>query len=528
MSRQKQVILWGFIAAFTIGTFLLDLAMPLGYIIWLIYLIPLLLASLLPQRHLPLWLVFGLGLVLTEAGVLYAPEERSIFSLALFNRTLGFTILGLATVFLLHYRKLQDDLRATEEQYQLRLERESRRQTEEALREAQERFHSIFTSSKDAIAYVGLNGAIEDMNQAFTTLTGYPHQELLGKTARDLVPVEDEAYQEKALQTLITSGKPIEYETEYLRADGSCVPVALTGFLVRQHNQIPRAMAFIVKDITERKQAEKALHAVAAELEEKNRALARTNDLLSAARREAARVQRLSAMGQFAATVAHKIGTPLTALSGHVQLLLEDSSLSQKAHERLQTVQDQIERTSRIIQELLYYVRRPDPVLSLLDLNSCLTECITLFQPEFDRRGVRCHTDFRLTSQKIHGNAQQLQEVFSHLFENAAQAMPQGGALNIYTCVQSAEDSPQVAVHIQDSGCGIDREHVAQIFQPFFTTKSKHGTGLGLAIVLDTIQRHRGSISVESEPGKGTRFVILFPLVEESIHDSASARTHRR
>jgi len=115
------------------------------------------------------------------------------------------------------------------------------------------------------------------------------------------------------------------------------------------------------------------------EIRQKNRELARTNDLLSSAQREAARAQRLSAIGQLAATVAHKIGTPLTALSGHIQLLQEDPDLTPDARRRLQIVEGQIDQTSRIIQDLLLYGRKPDPVLSSLDLS--LRERLSLVTP---------------------------------------------------------------------------------------------------------------------------------------------------
>ncbi len=166
-----------------------------------------------------------------------------------------------------------------------------------------------------------------------------------------------------------------------------------------------------------------------AEVLQKNRALAHTNELLSAAQRDAARSQRLSAIGQVAATVAHKIGTPLTALSGHIQLMAEDPTLSTESRQRLQTVEAQIERTSKIIQDLLLYARRPEPVRSPLDLNACVAECLALFQPEFDRRRIALATEWSHQIEKVEADGQQLQEVFNSLIENALDAMPTGGTL---------------------------------------------------------------------------------------------------
>ncbi|WP_447978914.1 sensor histidine kinase [Candidatus Nitrospira bockiana] len=255
-----------------------------------------------------------------------------------------------------------------------------------------------------------------------------------------------------------------------------------------------------------------------AEIRHKNRQLARTNELLSSAQREAARAQRLSAIGQLAATVAHKIGTPLTALSGHVQLLQEDTQLTPDARRRLQTIEAQIEQTSRIIQDLLIYGRKPEPVLTRLELTACLDDCVALLRPEISRRNVTLMTEFAPGTMKIDGDAQQLQEVFCNLIDNALDAMPGGGTLTIrtYRVAEPGDDGPpRFAVDVTDSGQGIAPELKEQIFQPFFTTKrAGRGTGLGLAIAIETIRAHRGTITVESEPGKGSRFTVMLPAAE--------------
>lgn len=262
-------------------------------------------------------------------------------------------------------------------------------------------------------------------------------------------------------------------------------------------------------------QAHKELQAkvdeATAEVRRKNRELARTNELLSSVQREAARAQRLSAIGQLAATVAHKIGTPLTALSGHVQLLQEDTRLNPDARRRLRTVEAQIEQTSRIIQDLLIYARKPEPVRTTLDLNQCLDECLALLQPELDRRNVALVKTLHPGLGKVEADQQQLQEVFCNLIENALDAMPTGGMLTVRTSEPEGDKGP-CAVEIADTGQGIAPELQEQIFQPFFTTKKAgRGTGLGLAISLETIRAHGGTITVESEPGKGARFVVLLP-----------------
>lgn len=400
---------------------------------------------------------------------------------------------------------------------QLLLEKINRQRAEEALEDAQERFRSIFDSSHDGFAYTTFEGHFLEVNAAFERLTGCSREELLNSMHRDVTVPGDAAKEESKRRELIESTQAVEYETEYVSKSGSPVPVCVNAFVVKGRDGSTTGLALIVKDVTDRKQTETALRKTAEELHHKNEQLAHANQLLSAAQRAAARVQRLSAIGQFAATVAHKIGTPLTALSGHVQLLKEDHSLSPQVKARLQIVETQIERTSSIIQDLLVYARRPDPVRSVIDVNSCLQDCSALFQTEFLRQHVTCTVHLTSSPATVSADRQQLQEVFNHLVENALQAMPEGGSLTMRTSVSGiagGEGEQRIAVEITDTGAGIDPEHLAQIFQPFFTTKTiGRGTGLGLAIVQETVRAHGGQITVESEPGKGSRFSIFLPLV---------------
>ena len=257
-----------------------------------------------------------------------------------------------------------------------------------------------------------------------------------------------------------------------------------------------------------------------AELMEKNRALVHTNELLTAAQREASRAERLSTIGQMAATVAHKIGTPLTALSGHIQLMAEDPTLSEESRRRLRTVEEQIERTSRIIHEMLTYARRPDLVRSPLDLNACVAEALALFRPEMDRRRIMLVNDWAPLARKVEGDAHQLCQAFGCLIENALDAMPSGGTFTVNTSARvpvQPHARACVAVEFVDTGGGMEPEQQAQIFQPFFTTKKAgSGTGLGLAIALETVRLHGGSIEVESERGKGSRFTVVLPVDGEA------------
>jgi two-component system, NtrC family, sensor kinase len=431
-------------------------------------------------------------------------------------------VLVFTGLFLLHHRRTVEALRASEDRYRLLLEQHSRARAEAALQEVQERFKSIFHSSHDAIAYATFDGALLEINDAFVRLTGRSREELLRPEAASLwssLHLSPDQFQQ-----LRETGVPLVYETDYRLDSGPPAHLNIHAFVVQGSDGQKSGLAMVIRNITELRRAEAELRRASEELRAKNEALARTNELLSAAQRTATRAQRLSAIGQFAATVAHKIGTPLTALSGHVQLLMEDLSLPPKVRGRLHTVEAQIERTSRIIQDLLLYTRRAAPVRTRIDVNDCLQECLALFRTECDRQHVSCIADLHPGLPAIEADRQHVQEAFNHLIENALQAMPTGGSL----CVRSfVVDHPTpglgeqgtgtIGVEVVDTGCGINPDHLAQIFQPFFTTKQAgRGTGLGLAIVQETVRAHGGRITVESEPGKGTSFTIHLPMAERT------------
>ena len=499
----------------TVATFAADRILPLGVAIWLLYLVPVVLTTQLLPQYTGVALAISSGLLLL--GMLDSKEGIS-YELALINRGLGLVVLLFTGLFLLQHRRVAEALRESEGRYSLLLEQHGRARAEAALHEVQERFKSIFHSSHDAIAYATFDGRLLEVNDAFVRLVGQSRDALLSADP-PVVLWASLGLPGAKFQQLRETGEPLAYEIQCGEKTVNAEWLHIQAFAVLGSDKTTSGLAVVVRNISDRKQAETDLRHTSEELRTKNDALARSNELLSAAQHAAARAQRLSAIGQFAATVAHKIGTPLTALSGHVQLLMEDLSLPSKVRGRLQTVEAQIERTSRIIQDLLLYTRRAPPVRTKIDINDSLRECASLFRTECERQHVACITELTADLPAVEADRQHMQEAFNHLIENALQAMPNGGSL----CLRTATADPvtlgrglhqtgAVAIEIADTGHGIKADHSAQIFQPFFTTKQAgRGTGLGLAIVQETVRAHDGRITVESELGKGTTFTIQLP-----------------
>lgn len=250
------------------------------------------------------------------------------------------------------------------------------------------------------------------------------------------------------------------------------------------------------------------------ELVQRNEELAGLNERLTAAQRETLRQQRLAILGQLVATIAHKIGTPLTAISGHLQLLQEESGQTQGVRERIQTLLSQTERLSRIIQDLLMFAREPTLTLEPIQVDRLMEQTLNLFRPLFDRQKVAVSTEFTIDGMSVPGDSMQLQEVFGNLIDNAMDVMPDGGCLSVRISLANPEQNGDgVMIEIEDSGPGIPAAQQEKIFEPFFTTKRSHrGTGLGLAIVSEIIQLHGGTIAVRSVVGKGTCFGIQLPV----------------
>jgi two-component system, NtrC family, sensor kinase len=515
-----SVVMIGFLLILTAATFLADRFIPLGIAVWVLYLVPLVLTTQLLPRFTGVALAIGSGLLL--AGLI-DPKTGTSFEVAAINRGLGLVVLVFTGLFLLHHRSTVEALRESEDRYRLLLEQHSRARAEAALQEVQERFKSIFHSSHDAIAYATFDGSLLEINDAFVRLSGRSREELLRPEPLPGALWSSLQLSSEQFKQVGETGVPLVYETRFTRDEGVSYDLNVHAFLVLGSDGSRAGLAVVIRNITDLKRAEAELRLASEELHAKNEALARSYELLSAAQRTATRAQRLSAIGQFAATIAHKIGTPLTALSGHVQLLMEDLSLPPKVRGRLQTVETQIERTSRIIQDLLLYTRRAPPLRQPVDVNECMQECLSLFRTECDRQHVACIVELSPDLPPVEADRQHLQEAFNHLIENALQAMSTGGSLCVRTYLTSTTSaghsgrrSECVTIEVVDTGSGINPDYLAEIFQPFFTTKQAgRGTGLGLSIVQETVRAHAGRITVDSELEKGTTFTIQLPVSDK-------------
>ena len=237
------------------------------------------------------------------------------------------------------------------------------------------------------------------------------------------------------------------------------------------------------------------------------------NGTLFEARREMGRLERLAAVGEVAAMVAHEVGTPLTSVSGHLQLLAEEVQ-EPRVKERLSVIDLHIGRAIATIQGFLDSARFPSPNRRPIQMNALIQEVLALASPGIGRQGgIQVVTELSPELTEVFADGNQLRGVLLNIVTNALDAMPEGGQVSLRTRpVFAAEGAVSVQVQIADTGLGISPEDLRKIFDPFFTTKGPgQGTGLGLAICQRIVKAHKGSIEVQSEKGQGTTFLVTLP-----------------
>ncbi len=264
------------------------------------------------------------------------------------------------------------------------------------------------------------------------------------------------------------------------------------------------------------------------EVSESNSMLRQVNEDLLDAQRRLTRAERAAVAGQMAATFAHEIGSPLSAISTHLELMSEDSSVSEDTRRRLKLMQDQVTRITSFVEELLSETRASMQSRTPAQLNRILQQLLLFLEQHLERQRIKVETRFSPDLPEIEANPQQLQQVFLNLLNNACDAMPNGGTVLVETSCQANADGDFVVASVKDNGTGIAPEKQSHIFEPFFTTKDIHrGTGLGLSIAAKIIRQHQGTIELHSAPGEGTTFTIRFRVAAPNTHPAAGSPDER-
>ncbi|HEY8459423.1 MAG TPA: ATP-binding protein [Blastocatellia bacterium] len=219
--------------------------------------------------------------------------------------------------------------------------------------------------------------------------------------------------------------------------------------------------------------------------------------------------ERLAVAGQMAASLAHEIGTPLNAISGHLQLLARDHPQHYETQRRVQVIAKQLEFIVGIVRRLLKWSHKKQFHFRPANLNMMMRDLLTLVSPALEQRGIAVSTDFTLDLPPVFVDRDALNQVFLNLINNSLDAMPDGGLLEISTGID--RDGGMVELIFRDSGMGIDSASIERIFEPMWTTKP-WGSGFGLPIAREIIIEHNGQIEAVCEQRQGATFVVRLPL----------------
>ncbi|MFF5996942.1 ATP-binding protein [Lysinibacillus sp. KU-BSD001] len=350
-----------------------------------------------------------------------------------------------------------------------------KREQEQASTEAYLRL--FFEHAEDAIAVFDLNNRIREVNPAFEKLYGWVREECIGYTLPLVPPKNMEAAEKRRIQ-LLRGARFHLLETQDMKKDGTVFDAQISLSPIYDKHGEMIGTSVISRDISMIKENERLI----------------------------IQSEKLKLAGELAAEVAHEIRNPMTVISGFVQMMNDDEGSPYKMYTEL--IQSEIERINVIVSEFLVLSRPQVETFHTIQIDEILQDILQLFSIEMQNRHIQYDLRLNHCHTTIHGNANQIKQVFINLIKNAMEAIDENGQLTIEMC----NDEGKLYIYMKDTGSGIPPHLLERIFEPFYTTKSK-GTGLGMMIINKIIQDHQGTITIQSEENIGTSILISFPNI---------------
>ncbi len=351
------------------------------------------------------------------------------------------------------------------------------------LRELKVYNENVIESITLGLAVISPEGNVTIWNSGMERLLGIPRQEAVGRTIEETLPrpVMETLRRHFVSSQWALPGIRRLRKTGLANQKGETRMADILLAPLHSADNVDAGVLLVIEDITEKSQLE--------------------NQLLQA--------EKLSSIGLFAAGVAHEVNTPLAGISSYAQMLIKQMKSDDSRVDLLKRIEQQSFRASNIVNNLLNFARVNDSDLEQVNLNSLMTDTVSLLDHTLSKAKVEIDLDLDPKLPPTIGNGGKLQQVFMNLFLNAKDAMPEGGRIRVETAAKGSS----LSIRIKDDGQGISEEHIQRIYDPFFTTKEVgKGTGLGLSVSYGIIQEHSGRINVETSPGQGTTFTVELPV----------------
>jgi two-component system, LuxR family, sensor kinase FixL len=353
----------------------------------------------------------------------------------------------------------------------------------QVLRQKQEINTGIINRATDALVTINEDHVIVGYNHAAEQMFGYSRREALGQDLKLIVPPPHKEFHGSYLKRYLATreahvlGRQRRLTAQ--RRDGQEFPLSISFSVVEILGNL--YFTAIMRDITEYKAME-------------DRVL---------------QSERLAAVGNTVAHIAHEIKNPLLIIGGFARQLLKVPQFDDAGRHKLSTIAEEVVHLEEMVAEMGDFVHRPPAQKQPGDVTAAVAGALDLFADAFQEHHIRVRQVAETPLPTVAFDPQQIHQVLINLFKNAQEVMPEGGELTIASRVRG----PNLEIGITDTGPGMPPEVVASIFQPYFTTKEM-GTGLGLAICQGILQEHGGRILVTSTPGTGTTFTLQLPLQE--------------
>lgn len=346
---------------------------------------------------------------------------------------------------------------------------------------------NVVESLRDGLVVLDPEGRVQAWNRAMETRYEIQAQEVLGRPFLDVNPNWKREGLAEPIERLLR-GEIEEFALEGVEHETlkkGRVVLNVKGSLLRE-NRAPSGAVLLIEDITER---------VALE-------------------RSARQAEKLAALGTLSAGLVHELNNPIGVISSRIELMLQEAEerrLPPQVRDDLQVLHRHAQRVARIARGLLSFARQSPGDRRLLDLNQIVEDTLLLMEKQVSKEGIMVRRSLAPDLPPMEGDPNALQQVVLNLLTNARDAMDDGGEIRIETGTVDGRPG-WLRLVVSDNGPGIPLEHLPKIFDPFYTTKAD-GTGLGLSISYGIVREHQGTIDVQSQPGKGTTFVLAFPAL---------------
>ncbi|MFH1874387.1 MAG: ATP-binding protein [Pseudomonadota bacterium] len=348
---------------------------------------------------------------------------------------------------------------------------------------------SIVSKMAECLVVFNLQGKIETINDSTVNLSGYGKSELEGSSINDLLKLPGSnqlSFEQEHLRKILKYNVVRDLDVYIACKSGAYIPVNFSASIMLDKQGKATSIVGVARDMREIRNMQAML----------------------------VQSEKLSAIGQLGAGVAHELNNPLAGILSLVRTYLKKKEPGTREHELLQDMEEASEHMAKIIKDLGDFSKQSTGDFIPLNCNEIIEAALSFSAFQLKKKGIKLEKQFAENLAEIKGDKSQLQQVVVNFLTNARDAMDQGGIFKIVTKNAEKNGKKYVELEFSDTGCGIEPENIEKIFDPFYTTKRPGGgTGLGLSITHTIVSNHQGFIRVKSEPDVGSIFTVSLPAI---------------